>query len=145
MGFSKCSRAQSTYNQKSRNISADNHYILFHSSKALHTHRQAHMHTLSSPNTYVPHTFSSTVPPLIWISIMCAFFCFSPIRLVCVWQMALMILQYFFILPMLSSINCLPASSSHFLAYLVKAFLFDAALAKGKGIGVQEAKTHQLT
>lgn len=75
---------------------------------------------------------------------MCAFFCFSPVRLVCVWQMALMILQYFFILAKLSSITCMPASSSHFLAYLVKAFFFEAALGGGKGGGEQEAKTHQL-
>jgi len=39
-------------------------------------------------------TFWLTVPPLIWISLMCAFFCLYAL-LTWVWQMARMVWQYF--------------------------------------------------
>jgi hypothetical protein len=66
-------------------------------------------------------TLSATLPPLTWISIMCAFFCFRPVLRICVWASTRTTVQY---LRMRSSSRAMPAPllAECFCAYLVKAF-----------------------
>ena len=70
-------------------------------------------------------TLSATVPPLSWISMMCAFFWRRLSSFCWVWQMTLTTEQYFLIWASSFSISFLPRSSSHFLQDLVKAFFLD--------------------
>lgn len=73
-------------------------------------------------------TLAEISPPLTWISIMWAFFCFKWINFCWVWTKTRITLQYFFIFSRSRSKLFFPFSSDHFLLDFVKAFLLELYL-----------------
>merc|ERR1719215_1280935 len=84
--------------------------------------------TSCSKRPVMKSTLSLVLPPLTWISLMCAFFCPILTLATCVWQIARITWQYFFARSSSAAIGeasaALLASPQRFW-YLVKAFCLD--------------------
>merc|ERR1711976_314223 len=78
--------------------------------------------TFFSKRSTAQSTFSGTVPPLIWISIMCDFFAVMAILLICVCAMTRTTEARFLKVVKRRSIPLRDLSLAHFFAYLVYAF-----------------------